>query len=119
MTCKDCIHYDVCYKKPDHFDDLEVNGGCSDFQDNGEMEITREFILDNGLEFELLSYYEKRRKKALDVEEVRHREWEYPFNRDIAKCTVCGFCVQDKINNVSEMYKYCPNCGADMRGKKK
>lgn len=66
MTCREnCIHYDVCYKKPDHFDDLEVNGGCSDFQDNGEIEITREFILDNGLEFELLSYYEKKRKKGL------------------------------------------------------
>lgn len=33
MTCKDCIHYDVCYKKPDHFDDLSVNGGCIDFAD--------------------------------------------------------------------------------------
>lgn len=35
MTCRDnCIHYNVCYKKPDHFDDLDVNGGCSDFADN-------------------------------------------------------------------------------------
>lgn len=33
MTCEDCIHYDVCYKKPDHFDDLSVNGGCKDFAD--------------------------------------------------------------------------------------
>lgn len=32
-TCNDCIHYDVCYKKPDHFDDLSVNGGCIDFAD--------------------------------------------------------------------------------------
>lgn len=64
MTCREnCIHYAVCYKKPDHFDDLEVNGGCSDFQDKGEMEITREFIVDNGLEFELFSYYERKRKK--------------------------------------------------------
>ena len=31
MTCKDCVHYNVCYKKPDHFDDLSVNGGCKDF----------------------------------------------------------------------------------------
>ena len=23
----------MCYKKPDHFDDLEVNGGCKDFAD--------------------------------------------------------------------------------------
>ena len=60
-----------------------------------------------------------REQPAADVEEVRHGEWEYPFNRDIAKCTVCDFCVQDKINNVSEMYKFCPSCGADMRGKKK
>ena len=35
MTCRDnCIHYNVCYKKPDHFDDLSVNGGCYDFADN-------------------------------------------------------------------------------------
>lgn len=53
-----------------------------------------------------------------DAQEIKHGWWEYPFNRDIAKCSECCFCVQDKINNVSEMYKLCPNCGARMDGKK-
>lgn len=52
-----------------------------------------------------------------DVAEVKHGEWEYPFSKDIAKCTNCDFCVQDKINNVGYMYNYCPNCGAKMDGK--
>lgn len=43
--------------------------------------------------------------------------WEYPWESDVAKCTVCGFYVQDKINNVSTMYKHCPNCGARMNGR--
>ena len=56
MTCKDCIHYDVCYKKPDHFDDLNVNGGCKDFAEKSRFielpckvgdvvyQVTRNFI---------------------------------------------------------------------------
>ena len=46
MTCKDCIHYDVCYKKSDHFDDLSVNGGCKDFADKSR------YITENGGEQE-------------------------------------------------------------------
>ena len=79
MTCREnCIHYAVCYKKPTHFDDLEVNGGCSDFQDKGEMEITREFIIDNGLEFELFSYYERKRKSIGFEREDYHKDGQQP-----------------------------------------
>lgn len=47
-----------------------------------------------------------------DVEEVRHGEWKkvndkYP--RYV--CTSCNHLY----NNIE--YKFCPNCGADMRGK--
>ena len=82
MTCRyNCIHYNVCYKKPDHFDDLEVNGGCSDFQDKGEMEITREFIIDNGLEFELFSYYERKRKSIGFEREDYHKDGQQPTEK--------------------------------------
>ena len=65
MTCRDnCIHYNVCYKKPDHFDDLDVNGGCSDFEDNDLKDVYN---------------YKK------DI----HGEW-LPINDDSYYCSVCN-----------------------------
>lgn len=48
MTCKDCIHYDVCYNKPDHFDDLSVNGGCKYFSEKSQfIELPLEIVIPN------------------------------------------------------------------------
>lgn len=49
-----------------------------------------------------------------DVVEVRHGEWlkSSPYNR-FMNCSVCGF-GQNHVN-----FPYCPNCGADMRGKRR
>ena len=54
---------------------------------------------------------------AADVEPVRHGYWENANGRPktyIRKCSVCGkeayFCGRGCS------YKFCPNCGADMRG---
>ena len=70
-----------------------------------------------------------------DVVEVVHGEWvktSIPFDCDfetglvrfinIHKCSVCGCeipkgCVGECLI-VSLTYKFCPNCGADMRGDK-
>lgn len=44
MTCKDCIKEDVCYKKPVHKLDIELNelGGCSSFQNKADfVEVVR------------------------------------------------------------------------------
>lgn len=54
---------------------------------------------------------------AFDAEPVKHGHWEYPYpDRDINRCSVCGFYIQDKINNVHEMYLACPRCFARMDG---
>ena len=52
-----------------------------------------------------------------EVVPVQHGRWEYPYpDKDINRCSVCGFHVQDKINNVHEMYLACPRCFARMDG---
>ena len=44
-------------------------------------------------------------------------EWIYKYaHQDIAYCSSCNFYCQDKINNVSYCYHFCPNCGAKMKG---
>ena len=35
----------------------------------------------------------------------------------VVKCSKCEIYFCDLINNHHYMYHYCPNCGADMRGK--
>ena len=54
---------------------------------------------------------------TIEAEPVRHGYWENANGRPktyIRKCSVCGkeayFCGRGCS------YKYCPNCGADMRG---
>ena len=68
MTCKDCISYDVCVivehssEEYDHYTEY----GCEDFKNKAdyvevvrckaELEIMRNYIHDNNLEYDLLSY---------------------------------------------------------------
>lgn len=59
-----------------------------------------------------------------DVVEVKHGEWWYRPNLiktkvtkwPVAECDKCGMTFCDVINCMSEMYHYCPNCGAKMDG---
>lgn len=39
-----------------------------------------------------------------------------PYESDYCKCSVCGYinCTVEVL--AFDGYKYCPNCGADMRG---
>ena len=60
----------------------------------------------------------------VDVDPVRHGRWvDKPLiksfkhtNIPVVECSACGIDFCDIINNHYFMYKYCPNCGADMRG---
>ena len=52
-----------------------------------------------------------------DVRPVVHGKWldrssGWTFN---SECNKCGFIVHEQF---IKTYKYCPNCGADMRGEK-
>lgn len=57
---------------------------------------------------------------AADVVEVRHGEWEQqlrPYDDEIM-CSVCGANF-NIIDNCTEKFDYCPNCGAKMDGERK
>ena len=61
---------------------------------------------------------------AADVRPVVHGHWistkEAEEMGDIMKeftCSICGCCEWDCTE--SESFNFCPNCGADMRGKSK
>lgn len=91
-SCKeDCLHYNVCYKKPIHAKntDLDIMGGCSDF------------------------------KNKADFQEVKHGEWvedTVTYNDefvDIAKCSLCG-----NGTPIQDLTPYCCRCGAKMDGGK-
>ena len=60
-----------------------------------------------------------------DVVEVRHEKWvDSPLIRiggltkayPSVKCSNCKIIFCDILNNHRDMYHFCPNCGADMRG---
>jgi hypothetical protein len=50
-----------------------------------------------------------------DVVEVRHGEWG--FDGLGWTCSECGEYALSIKTNLQSRSKYCPNCGADMRGK--
>lgn len=66
-----------------------------------------------------VSFYEKQKcpvykASAADVAEVKRGEWVEYQTPNIICCSEC-----DWATGVDEKsFKFCPNCGADMRGKK-
>lgn len=57
---------------------------------------------------------------AADVKEVVHGEW---IEDGYEGCIVCSYCGVKPLSHEDSMYTYClsrfcPNCGADMRGRK-
>jgi len=56
---------------------------------------------------------------AEDVQPVKHGKWKYYKNNGIIDTYICTNCqckVEMAIDVDSSSFKYCPNCGADMRG---
>ena len=87
MTCKDCLHFDVCYVLADNPEEAEVEGAetdCNHFADR-----SRYVVREKG-------------------------EWEEADDGDGIVCPACGedFCV---LVYETERFNFCPNCGADMR----
>lgn len=107
MTCKDCVHYEVCGYHITEETDMTIN------------ECPHEF------------------KNKADVEEVRHGEWvAYDLPEDDEgygygsgeeggtvwyRCSVCGEealgkCYEDQWYSYPMRTNYCPSCGAKMDG---
>jgi hypothetical protein len=56
---------------------------------------------------------------AADVQPVKHGKWEYYKNNGIINTYICTNCqgkVEMAIDVEPSRFKYCPNCGANMRG---
>ncbi len=49
---------------------------------------------------------------AIDVQEVRHGEWEQ--KNDIFTCSECGY--QFECEGYTQFFNFCPNCGCKMDG---
>ena len=91
MTCKDCVHYVVCWRVK------EV--------ETGNPMIT-EYALCRAFEREL---------RHKDVTQVANGNWDWRGSdrwNDAYACSNCGKIAMDDS-------KYCPNCGAKMYGNKK
>ena len=51
---------------------------------------------------------------TVDAVEVVHGKWVEDTAYDTIACTECGH-MWNTIDNCTETFNYCPNCGADMR----
>ena len=88
MTCEDCIHNEVCYRR-------EV---CNDIEEHIRKLGCMDFIA------------------RADVQEIKHGEWKLCYEdwrMQIAgdECSACGF---QHYGTCISHYHYCPNCGAKM-----
>ena len=88
MTCEDCIHNEVCYRR-------EV---CNDIEEHIRKLGCMDFIA------------------RADVQEMKHGEWKLCYEdwrMQIAgdECSACGF---QHYGTCISHYHYCPNCGAKM-----
>lgn len=90
MTCEDCIHNEVCYRR-------EV---CNDIEEHIRKLGCMDFIA------------------RADVQEIKHGEWKLCYEdwrMQIAgdECSACRF---QHYGTCISHYHYCPNCGAKMDG---
>ena len=61
-----------------------------------------------------LSVYDIGNIKPVDVAPVRYAKWEVVVGSDGKEKMVCTGCR--KQQDLTGVFSYCPNCGADMRG---
>ena len=54
-------------------------------------------------------------EKTVDAVEVVHGRWIEDTATDMIACTECGH-AWNIIDNCTETFNYCPNCGAKMDG---
>lgn len=105
-TCRECLHYEVC----NHYKFEEtILLGLYETLDNFKNKDIGNNNADLCKHFTPKSDYVKRERG----------EWKYNFDTSYLvrcdcriKCTKCGHMLS-RLTGVN--YKFCPNCGADMR----
>ena len=95
LKCHNCPEDKQCYDK-------HLNTVCEDYV----------FVVNNPLEDSI-----KAAIKALSAPDREKGEWIYCGNSDVNGLKICECTNCHKRNYGS--HKFCPNCGADMRGKDK
>lgn len=89
MTCKDCLHFDVCYMIEHYGADIHeenAENDCHQFKDS--------------------SNYVVREKGEWVLTDARFAEMS---------CSLCGFTYYGEYDKEC-MSDFCPQCGSDMRG---
>lgn len=114
--CKSCVHQKVCMKDKNLVGDVFVPGNPR--------------LFDNA---KLFAQYEERKKAGFpcddylsaDVAPVRRGRWvetEQPMGWRDVTCAECSECGEDFVldelgmDDVKNLMRYCPNCGARMEG---
>lgn len=95
-TCKDCLHFEVC----------EFNDGLKKWCNP--------------------DYLCPHFKNKADYVEVKYGKWlktKEPLGWQDVDCVECSVCHESWViddnfdfDDYSEYYKFCPNCGAKMKG---
>ena len=96
MTCKECLHYQVCAENGIYFTDQYIKG----------ITITNDVR-------SLCHYF----KNRTDYVKVKHGHWEkggvWGDTGSVAyRCTACGETTYD-----GDYFIYCPKCGARMENR--
>lgn len=93
MSCKDCIHYEICEIMSDQYGISKIPPSQCGFY-----------------------------KPTADVVEVRHGEWIKHFSYGLwhYDCPFCddGFAMAEDFE-ANKLPNYCSNCGAKMDGERK
>lgn len=103
MTCKDCVHYELC--KYNTYQEAHY------FGKDKEIYIT----IDNNSPCIFF-------KNKADFVEVRHGEWEYwqpDGTKHLWKCSVCNNAISTPMHFVAKHIAYCEHCGAKMNEERK
>ena len=69
----------------------------------------------NDIEYVMLSEVQMKMRKLPSAEPKRGK-WMKEDRGHVEYCAVCDQCGFDWIWSDREYFKFCPNCGADMRG---
>ena len=97
MTCKDCVHYEVCQNIM--FEEAKLSVKAETVIVTIKNRIVCKFF-----------------KNKADFVEVKHGEWARQKGRPEAICSECGREVAYQIiDNKWRFENFCPHCGADMR----
>ncbi len=101
MTCKDCIHYDVCEARityDENFgDSTSFETKCIDFKSEGEYQKVIHAKWTNGCFYPT---YKPREDKKNGLQ--------------TAYCTNCGITQTVNTYNGKVQFNFCPYCGAKM-----